>query len=990
MPTSTMIVSDNLVLDEDLGLQDDEVSSGSFDLVDDALETYLLSLAAGATTGFPQYARKENFVTSSVTVNDFALVQDDSGTAFSTVAGEGVDSGLTDLDGNAIFLFGRAGSNNVVLGVIGDDPTGEVVFAVVLDEAAGGHTSADMWLIMYEPLLHPLADQVGPDDILDLFNNNDKIFIESSATVVSDTIFTTSNTQERHSYDLPGQEGAASEIVDSQLAPPDAGFQFWVQFTGDHATGGKNAVAMKSGAMSPVAASSGDANYSSGEIFFAAPTSIQATNLTNGVAGDTIQNGEVLDMLFHSENKANVIDQAPSQYADGIFLRFDGIGNKEDIVVILKLADKDSIGTIVTTMAIVVDNADIFRNTTSAGQYPSYLIDYMESKPLDNNDGLVVIESNDYRFGSIPNDYVIVGAQILSSTEKVGGSGTNLNSAVGSSGGSGTNGTQTFSKSTTVDTDVVKISDIGFIRESVDTSTVKDYLGIGANLVFEDNGPNIDPSGTVVPTLQVGDFLLHEAGKDSEEFSGLFTTPDYGADGEGDVNYDVGTPASGVDSELIDTETGNHVFLFLELNDDTDYDGDHKVVGREGTDADDAVTGEIVFVISADPLTGEVTLQQERAIYHDKDTSDTSVSFATEELVTLTATIRDSETNADTDSATVNIGLAFNIQDDVPEIDPQPDGSITPNDLFVDNVVGASDSSAYFLDPGNDLPSSFSFLGIPDTTGDFTFDKYDIDGDTLFEDNEIKGQYKGEDLYTLLLNPDGTYTFTMIGDLPSSTEALDTNDIKAGAPDTNSIEVGTLGASGNLIRISGASTVPGADGNINESNNFVGVDNGNLDLDESLIFELYNYDENTETYELIPIEGISIGTKSAQASTYDWVATLHDGGTVSGTEQVDKNGTILIDPDGDVLLDSITITKTSGPATKIGLGDIDILIPANDVLLDFDVRLTDGDGDFVDASFSVAIDGNHDNSIDDPVSASLSVFSPAIFDPTETQANYLV
>ena len=45
---------------------------------------------------------------------------------------------------------------------------------------------------------------------------------------------------------------------------------------------------------------------------------------------------------------------------------------------------------------------------------------------------------------------------------------------------------------------------------------------------------------------------------------------------------------------------------------------------------------------------------------------------------------------------------------------------------------------------------------------------------------------------------------------------------------------------------------------------------------------------------------------------------------------------------------------------KIGVGDIDILVPPVDIQLGFTVRLTDGDGDFTDQSFTVDIDGNLD------------------------------
>lgn len=82
---------------------------------------------------------------------------------------------------------------------------------------------------------------------------------------------------------------------------------------------------------------------------------------------------------------------------------------------------------------------------------------------------------------------------------------------------------------------------------------------------------------------------------------------------------------------------------------------------------------------------------------------------------------------------------------------------------------------------------------------------------------------------------------------------------------------------------------------------------------------------------------------------------------------IPKNGVILIDPSGDVLVESVTITKLTGSATKIGIGDIDILLPPKDVELGFDLQLTDEDDDFDGASFVVQIDGNGDGLITDPI-----------------------
>ena len=50
------------------------------------------------------------------------------------------------------------------------------------------------------------------------------------------------------------------------------------------------------------------------------------------------------------------------------------------------------------------------------------------------------------------------------------------------------------------------------------------------------------------------------------------------------------------------------------------------------------------------------------------------------------------------------------------------------------------------------------------------------------------------------------------------------------------------------------------------------------------------------------------------------------------------------------------------------LGDIEILRPPGDAELDFGVRLTDGDGDWSDASFTVGIDGDLDGDVENPIS----------------------
>ncbi|AOU24542.1 DUF5801 repeats-in-toxin domain-containing protein [Legionella pneumophila] len=182
---------------------------------------------------------------------------------------------------------------------------------------------------------------------------------------------------------------------------------------------------------------------------------------------------------------------------------------------------------------------------------------------------------------------------------------------------------------------------------------------IGLSFNFEDDGPSIVVSGAT-QTLTVDESVL--ATNDTQSFAGLFT-PSFGADGAAAANaltYSLGVSANGAASGVLDTASGNQVFLFLENG---------IVVGREGSDALDAATGDVVFNISVDG-SGNVTLDQVRAVVHDNpldpDESTGPTQLNAANLVTLTAVATDKD--GDSASATANIGLSFNFEDDGPSI----------------------------------------------------------------------------------------------------------------------------------------------------------------------------------------------------------------------------------------------------------------------------------------------------------------------------------
>ncbi|MBY6015526.1 VCBS domain-containing protein [Qipengyuania gaetbuli] len=180
-------------------------------------------------------------------------------------------------------------------------------------------------------------------------------------------------------------------------------------------------------------------------------------------------------------------------------------------------------------------------------------------------------------------------------------------------------------------------------------------LDLGGNIRFADHGPDVTVTGAI-PTLITDESTLPDGA--NATFADVFGF-DFGADGAGAVNggkaYTLGISATGVDSGLDDSLTGNNVYLFLEGG---------VVVGREGTDSLDAATGEQVFTLSVD-ANGFVNLTQLRSVEHSDPNNNNEAAFlASDDLITLTATATDGD--GDTDSATIEIGRDIELRDDNP------------------------------------------------------------------------------------------------------------------------------------------------------------------------------------------------------------------------------------------------------------------------------------------------------------------------------------
>jgi hypothetical protein len=203
-------------------------------------------------------------------------------------------------------------------------------------------------------------------------------------------------------------------------------------------------------------------------------------------------------------------------------------------------------------------------------------------------------------------------------------------------------------------------------------------LNIGAQLNFKDDGPTITGTLSGAPLPTVDESALGT--DDSDSFAAQFT-PSYGADGAATTPVTYGLSTPGGDSGLVDTETGNAVWLFNESG---------TVVGREGTSALDAVGGDIVFVAGVD-ASGNVSLDQQRAIVHPTSDPDESKTLSSAGLVVLTATAHDKD--GDTAFKALDIGTQLTFKDDGPSIAVN---ATTPLSITDDESVPGTDNFATY------------------------------------------------------------------------------------------------------------------------------------------------------------------------------------------------------------------------------------------------------------------------------------------------------
>ena len=254
----------------------------------------------------------------------------------------------------------------------------------------------------------PVAGQLVFDKINDSYTLTiDALQVKQDVTLSQGTGYQT--------YDIGGTTPSSGP---SPVATGKLGDGFYLQITGFESplSAGGNTVVT-------------DGELVSGTV---APVTLSSTAL--GVSGNTIQSGESANLGFFSTDPKGNQAATDFAYATDFYIKFDGIETEsDDLILMLNLVDASN-PALTTTRALYVDQGDIFESdTNNTGLVGTKYQSIVAS--LDNNDGLLIVESNDFNL-SAGDNWVLKGMQILSNDAGLTGSAINLNSAVGSSGGS--------------------------------------------------------------------------------------------------------------------------------------------------------------------------------------------------------------------------------------------------------------------------------------------------------------------------------------------------------------------------------------------------------------------------------------------------------------------------------------------------------------------------------------------------------------------------
>ncbi|WP_461347686.1 DUF5801 repeats-in-toxin domain-containing protein [Bradyrhizobium sp. USDA 4451] len=510
-----------------------------------------------------------------------------------------------------------------------------------------------------------------------------------------------------------------------------------------------------------------------------------------------------------------------------------------------------------------------------------------------------------------------------------------------------------------------------------DGDSAAQNLDLSSHITFHDDGPSISLSGNVNSLNSYEAYLSASTNAgvngttpdavatqghtlDTEVFANAFTVKT-GADGLQSLTYALNIAANGTLTNLIDSNSGLGVVLDKSGNTISGY-----VAGHEGQAA------WLVFTLTVDPATGNVTLTQDRAVHENTASSpDTGEGISlTSGLVTLTATV----TDKDGDSASQNLDLSTHVtfHDDGPHFGTIDNGIIADAAglSLVGNLPvfsGADGFGAYALTLAGDTPPA-----------GLTFDgqavHYSIDAS-----GHILTAYVGaapspaNDIFTLTVDPTTDhYTFTLLEPFTAvTTENVGGSSAFGSGPSQE--QVLTSGAD-QLAVISGTAS-GGGQGSVNGSTVGWGVGNNNFDQNEKMLFDFTSGASASPVHNAAFVppgpESVANYTFSGYKAGDDihYVVSYWDGvhtasiTSVSGDFDPSAHASIANEwstpaaPAG-MQLYTVQFTDVTGSG-KVDLVSVGVESTVNlSENLSFNVATIDGDGDTASSTINININGS--------------------------------
>jgi VCBS repeat-containing protein len=402
---------------------------------------------------------------------------------------------------------------------------------------------------------------------------------------------------------------------------------------------------------------------------------------------------------------------------------------------------------------------------------------------------------------------------------------------------------------------------------------------LGSRLTITDDGPMI-AAGTA-PALTLSEAHLTAGSAPSTtgtttsgNFSTAFTSV-RGADGA-TISYALSiTGGNGAASGLIDSQTGEADVLVLNGN---------TIEGHVGTTA-----GALAFTITVDPNTGVVKFTEYRAVSQALATNpDTGEGASlTAGIVNLIATITDKD--GDFQIASIDLGRQLTITDDGPTIGSFDHTSIEAKDgasvigHFVVNFGadgdaamlvavhnGAVGTTGYNLATAS-VGSGITSVHVTGNGDDYTFyyTTHAVNGgvelDAFFTNSNGT---LSDPFFTLLINPDKSYTFDIVGVGFLQQTTVSGSDFGASSSGQSS-----LTSPDDLLVITG--DFNGAPAHVKASNNGIAVGDTGLQMDQHETLLLTFKPEQTDvSFNLTQWQGN--GTADVVFKVFDGTTDIHD------------------------------------------------------------------------------------------------------------------